>query len=51
MQRKTGSEAEMMEACRSHGERIHQVAEHRYGLGQFGIDGTVLVIQRDVRPC
>ena len=48
MHRKTSSEVEMMEAYRLHSERIHLIAEQKYGQHQFDTDGAVLVIQRDV---
>ena len=48
MKSRTNSEAEMMAAYRFHAERIHQIAERKYGQHQIDTDGTVLVIQRDV---
>jgi hypothetical protein len=48
MKSKTNSEAEMMAAYKFHAERIHQIAERKYGQHQIDTDGTVLVIQRDV---
>jgi hypothetical protein len=45
----TDSETEMMKAYESHAERIHKIAEQKYGQRQIDPDGTVLVIQRDVK--
>ena len=44
----TNSEFEMMAAYEFHAERIHRIAERKYGQHQIDTDGTVLVIQRDV---
>jgi outer membrane receptor for monomeric catechols len=42
------SEMEMIDAHKSHTERIHEIAERKFSQRLIDTDGTVLVIQRDV---
>jgi hypothetical protein len=46
--RPVGSEIEMIDAYKSHAERIHEIAERKFRQRLIDTDGTVLVIQRDV---
>ena len=47
--RRAESAKEMLDAYRSHAERIHQIADRKYMQQQVDTDGTVLVIRRDVQ--
>ena len=47
-QRRAGSAKEMLEAYRSHANRIHGVAWRKYDRHQLDLDGSVLVLERDV---
>ncbi|HEX3066581.1 MAG TPA: DUF1488 family protein [Dongiaceae bacterium] len=46
--RRAQSAKEMLEAYRSHARRIHGIAATKYARRQLDIDGTVLVLERDV---
>ena len=46
--RRAQTAREMLDAYRSHADRIHQAAVRKYERRQFDTDGSVLVIQRDV---
>jgi hypothetical protein len=42
------SAGEMLEAYRSHAAQIHRIADGKYNRHMVDLDGTVLIIQRDV---
>ena len=46
--RRARSAKEMLEAYRSNASRIHGIAATKYDRRQLDIDGTVLILQRDV---
>jgi hypothetical protein len=48
VKRPVRSEVEMIDAYKSHAERIHEIAELKFSQRLIDTDGTVLVIQRDV---
>ena len=47
-QRRAESAKEMLEVYRSHANRIHGVAWRKYERHQVDVDGSVLVLERDV---
>ena len=47
--RRAQSAQEMLEAYRAHADRIHEIAERKYRSQLVDTDGSVLVLQRDVR--
>ena len=46
--RRAESARELLEAYRSHANRIHRVAWRKYDQRQLDLDGSVLVLERDV---
>ncbi len=46
--RRTDSAMEVLQAYRSHAAQIHRIADGKHDRQMADLDGTVLVIQRDV---